>query len=350
MKLSKFFFFTLLFVLLVYYFQQNSLESKKYKKKDKNKIVFFFVDNQKNKAFIVNKKKEILNVWDLPKQTYIAEIYQDKRLFGLVNNESIYALNNNSKLIWLKEGMYHHDLIVRGRFLYALKREVVSVLLDNQYTFLNDVLVKINLDNKNEQMLFSAYETYGLSLKNKSKLLWYNKEFNHKEIRNDTPSDVYHSNSLNETYDENLLTVFTVKKMTLAVINLSAQKVIRKIVIPRDIASSPIHDTELISKNKLLLFENGTKETGSRVILFDINKHEVLWSIDKDDYYFYTKYRGRAQILNSNSVLITASNQAKVIEFDLRRNIVTWTLDLSQRPFSLKATTQVKGYESMPFN
>lgn len=83
------------------------------------------------------------------------------------------------------------------------------------------------------------------------------------------------------------------------------------------------HDPSILPNGNLLVFDNQSRSTGSRVVEVESESGEILWSYEgTEDEPFYSHTRGGAQLLKNGNILITSSQSARAFEVDRDEEIV----------------------------
>jgi len=83
------------------------------------------------------------------------------------------------------------------------------------------------------------------------------------------------------------------------------------------------HDPSLLPNGNILIFDNGRRARGSRVVEVDIESGEIVWSYSGSaEEPFYSDQRGEAQQLSNGNVLVVESQSARAFEVTREGEIV----------------------------
>ncbi len=294
------------------------------------------------KAFLLNLEGEIVHSWDFHKLPEIAdrrvplfhvEPLPDSSVLATFKDYGIARVAWNGRKIWFQKGRYHHDsalnekeevlVLARGRAPFSAKGVESEALADFVHVISpeGELLQEHNLLD-----LFAPHIEKAKLLR--AKEFAEARNFGPKVFKNDRPTDLLHTNSLDiieypipDIAEEgDIILSFRAQNM-LGITDPEFSEV--KWTLKKHLSWQ--HDATVTRDGKILVLDNGRSQKRSRALKIDPKSKEIVWSYgDKADERFYTEKRGGAQELPNGHVLITQTYPITTLFEVNREGRVLW--------------------------
>jgi len=303
-------------------------------------------------ADLLNKQGEVFHRWSFAYENLMPEkeidpvflywwqarAFPNGDLLALVTVDNhtpaglaLIKLDKNSNLLWQYKGHVHHDFDVDDEGnIYLLEQSIqeyapehLSFLthpyLDESLTILSkhgQLIKKINLY---DAMSFSSYRR---SLRRVSKSV---------------TGDYLHPNSVKVISEQQAKTAPYLHENSVLV-DLRELDAIITIDLNTEIVNWMLqgpwfyqHDPDILENGNLLIFDNLSLDKQSRVIEFDPRLQKVVWEYKGSEIQpLFSAIRGGQQKLKNGNVLICESNASRVIEVNMKGELV-WEYFSPQR-------------------
>ena len=250
-----------------------------------------------------------------------------------VQGHSMARIDSNG-IVWRSTLSFHHNVSLgEDGNLYALTQEMVHKEdVDPVYPMLTDTVIIIDTDG-NVLESIDLWDAF-INSEYKSWLYKYVQEryisSPDKIIRATSPRDIFHANAvqyigaetaLNNPYLEKGDLAVTLREMNaIAILDKDSRKVKDVIVGPWNFP----HDGEFTPDGMLWIFDNRWGHTRSRVIEYDIRNRTIVSQIPGDtDLWFYSLWSSMQQKLENGNVLLSVSNEGRLLVVD-GNNSVVW--------------------------
>lgn len=286
----------------------------------------------------------------------------DRGLWTITRDQNLSLLDGNSRVIERHHLRFHHDLDVASTGdLYALYRTTRRVPANGRsYPALVDAVAVIRdgsiidrLDLYGPLRAFLEPDVFARIDAEVKRMEARGETFADKELKNDTPFDLFHVNSIDvlETSIPGVCVkgdlLLSVRHLDRLVVLDPAQKRVRWSWGETELEEQ--HHATLLENGNILLFDNGLRRGSSRVLEVDPRDKTIVWSYPgPDDPKFFTKQRGGVQRLSNGNTLITISEEARVIEVTAGGEIV-WEFihpDRNKRTGRRRGLYRMTRYES----
>ncbi|MBU1086299.1 MAG: arylsulfotransferase family protein [Candidatus Omnitrophica bacterium] len=313
-------------------------------------INFFVAMESKDKAttYLIDMQGNILHQWK-PNPAQIsgggmAIIPDDGSILCCsFPDPGIFKLNYNSKLLWSKKILAHHDIrIAANQDIYTLTKRVVTVFLYGiPVPVINDYItilspsgeIKKEIDLfplfknqilfKNRLEIFRVYSMLA-KLSNAWEIILNNKI---KDSVLKLDHDLFHTNSI-QIIDQDFPGLCKKGDILISCHNLNFIAILdektNKIVWSwgQNVLDQAHHPT-LLENGNILIFDNGPHRKFSRVIELNPLTRKIVWQYpehpSKD---FFSEIQGACQRLANGNTLITESLKSHVLEVTKKGEIV----------------------------
>ena len=296
-------------------------------------------------AYLIDMEGRLVHSWSSPETNpepwQHVEMTASGDLLAIAKDKALIMMDRDSNIRWTLKGRFHHDVAVRpdGR-IYTLTRGDRLVIHNRRpVVVLDDYLVLIG--NGGIEQRISMYDILKPDIAKKrsddilrwifslagAKLIAKTLLVDHYLIKNSTPADVIHTNSI-EILDRTLpgfckpgdiLISFGALDM-IAVLQPQAGKMGWRWG-PGEISKQ--HHPVLLDSNNVLVFDNGVTLERSRVLEVHPLTKDVVWQYEADPpEAFFTLSRGTSQRLPNGNTLITESDRGHVFEIGQDGEIV----------------------------
>lgn len=241
-------------------------------------------------------------------------LFPNGDLLAIVEGVGMLKLDRNSKLLWARDNMSHHDLDVMpdGRIFTLTRKAHIVPRVDPAYPVLEDFVSILDAEGKvlEQHSLLEAFERSNV------------------EVDFQDP-DLFHTNSLevltgsaegaNPAFRAGNVLISLRHQNLIAVYDLES----KRIVWWRRGDFQAQHDPKILANQNLLLFDNSGSDNGSTIYEFDLAKWRVVWKY-RGTYRqpFDSPLCGTAQRLENGNTLITESSRGRAFEVTRRGKIV----------------------------
>ena len=274
-------------------------------------------------ARLIDMEGTVLHTWTNDREDWHhVELDAEGDLF-VVCEQALVKMNWNSEILWTTEGSFHHDIAVDDagtlHSLMSQPKYVSSVYGD--VPILDDLVVTLAPDGM-IQSTFSLWALFGEDvdphrLERIATLLERGNTLEDPLLRDFC--DVLHTNSI-QVLERSLPGV--ARKGDLLI---SIREIDTIAILPVDgslVAWSwgpgelyRQHHPTMLDNGHILIFDNQTKEVGSRVIELDPSTNGIVWEYrTSDPREFWSQRSGACQRLESGNTLITDSLGGRVFE------------------------------------
>ncbi len=255
----------------------------------------------------------------------------DGSIIAIATGQGLVKINWGNQKEWFTPGGFHHDLdILSGRTIYALMRKGRNIPYKNtKLQVLDDLIGILNSNGKiiKTYSLYNIFKDY-ITEKKLEKIEKYLKKATPRTLRTDTPSDIFHTNSIEVLRKDvpglgkrgNIL--LSIRQLNLiALVDIDEEKVIWS--WGQDELEHQ-HHASVLENGNILLLDNGIRRNYSRVIEINSTTKKIVSEFKGNSHIkkFYTDQRGGAQRLPNGNTLITIAQRGKVIEVTPKNKIV----------------------------
>ncbi len=239
-------------------------------------------------------------------------LFPNGDLLVIFEGRGLIKLDKDSNLIWANRCGAHHDLDVRdnGDILVLTRKARINPLVSDDQPILEDFITTLD-SNGREKGRLSLLECFARSP-------WYEEIWRSSENR---VGDIFHTNTLfllRETTAAIPPAFVSGRVLTsmrslhcVAVVDLEEEKV----VWARTGRFKAQHDPRLLANGNLLLFDNLGVPGRSRVLEFDLEKWQPLWSYRGTPRQpFFSETCGTCQRLANGNTLVAESDGGRAFE------------------------------------
>ncbi|MCB0333887.1 MAG: aryl-sulfate sulfotransferase, partial [Bdellovibrionales bacterium] len=244
-------------------------------------------------------------------------------LYAVMTDTDFRLTDWNSKILWRTEGRFHHDVdISETGEVYTLARKDERVPFEGrEIRILNDYITVLDPSGNitEEVSLYSLVQ----DLIPREVMLAAEKYAIEKApgfLQNDTPSDIFHTNTIQHIAKDDSRGVFQEGDVLIGIRELNAvvvvdlEKKTRVWEWGKDELQKP-HHPHFLSNGHILVFDNGVTRGYSRILEFNPASNKIVWSYgEKESERFYSAYRGGAQRLANGNTLIAIGEAGEAIE------------------------------------
>jgi len=281
-----------------------------------------------NRAVLVDMLGKPVHSWHAPGPGWHhVELGDDGALYVIIQSERLLKLDRNSRLIWEREGRYHHDLDqTSGGLIYAIKHEPRNILHGGEpLPVLDDIIVTMTGEGEVKEEL-SLWDLFGEQVSARKLTIirdYVKKHSAHKDKQViaalGIACDLFHTNSIEVLRDDlpglaarGDLLVSLREINTVAIINPERPEVLWSWGAGEVWRQ---HHPSVLDSGNILVFDNGTRRDSSRVIELDPRQEEIVWTYGrKAGEEFFSQIRGACQRLGNGNTLITQSDKGRVFE------------------------------------
>ena len=248
----------------------------------------------------------------------------DGALYVVVPEKMLVKIDWNSRVEWVSDVRAHHDLAIHpSGDLYVLTNEIISVPhAGREIPLLADYVAVLTPDGRLRKK-FSLWDLF----RNRVPAKKLNKIAHmvdrmpdyRSEILTDSLFDILHANSIecietesHPVFAKGQFLISLLMLNTVAVVDLDRGKVIWRWEhgeVDRQ------HHATLLPNGNVLLFDNGTHRTYSRILEVDPSNDRVVWSYTAHPRRsLHSRSRGGNQPLPNGNILITESDRGRAFE------------------------------------
>lgn len=274
-------------------------------------------------AQLVDMDGETLHTWRNERADWHHVEMDDDGNVYVVGESALVKMDWDSRILWKVNGEFHHDLsIAPDGVVYTLIREPRYVEYRSaRMPILDDVIVSLDPDGRVRDRISLwdlFHEAVGANrFQRIARLL-------KRGTAADSPAmqdacDVFHTNSIELLVhaiagiaEPGDLLISLREIDTVAIVGIDSRSVLWSWG-PGELVRQ--HHPSLLENGNILLFDNRTKEEGSRVIEFDPRTGKIEWEYKTEDpAAFWSQRRGSCQRLGNGNTLITESDRGRVFE------------------------------------
>jgi outer membrane protein assembly factor BamB len=249
-----------------------------------------------------------------------AHLFENGDILAIWDSVGIAKIDKDSKVIWARPNMAHHDLqVMPNGDIYLLTSKVGMIeRINAKKPVRDDAVTRLDSEGNIKQSV-SILEAYEKSEKYRG--LW--------EERASRAGELFHTNTLEvldgsieadmpEFKSGNVLTSMLLTD-TIAVIDLERGEV----VWAWGDGFHAQHDPRILPSGNLLLFDNHDEYQKSSVEEYDPRTMELVWSYrGSENEPFYSRTCGSAQRLPGGNTLVTESDNGRAFEITPEGEIV----------------------------
>lgn len=245
-------------------------------------------------------------------------MYPNGDLLVIFEGIGIAKLDRNSKVLWARPNNAHHDLEVAedGRIYLLSRRAGVLTDIHKRNPILEDFVLILDADG-NEVERFSLVKA------------WKKSSYAHYPLRKKEGGDIFHTNTLelldgrnaerHPAFREGNVLVSMRNTNWLAVLNTETGVfdwlADPRQNVPKNTRWSKQHQPTLLPEGSMLLFDNRSSSTGSRVIEFDPFHFVLKWEHSEPlPGAFFSASCGSAMRLPNGNTLITETDAGRAFE------------------------------------
>ncbi len=294
-------------------------------------------------AELLDMDGNVVHSWKVPKK-YIEKLkngrlFPDGSLLILSNRNAIVKLDWDSKILFKKNEIYHHDMDMdEDGNHYAIQDILKNINFNGTELRIWDTLItKLNPDGSLKEII-SIYDTLE---KTDSRINYNALEKIHEKLDegsyitnlsiSDKRSmkngiDIYHVNTVDYLEQDSIISkrgdlLICIKHLNMIAI-LDIEKKVLKWYWGMNELDYP-HNPSIIDNGNILIFDNGNHRNYSRVIEYNPIEEKIIWKYESDvKKDFYSDSRSGSQRLENGNTLITYSNKGKLFEVTMDGEIV----------------------------
>jgi len=295
---------------------------------------------QKYMAWLMDAKGNKLHEWDLTYEyldkngplngsdsPHAFKVLKDGSLVVSFDSGDVLArIDQCSKPIWTKEGVYHHSLSIDDNGnLWAWRGENTAYAyynyLENINSITGDTISEIGLIEDLLQSPDSSGNIYGVRAD-------YNFQHFDETPKNKEEHDLFHPNDLDVLSSDiadkfkdfnagDLLLSFRNNHLV-AVVDPKTKKLKWWSTGPWKFQ----HDPDFTSDGKISVYSNNTDYGRSEIIKIDPVSKNVENELEKGDLFFYSKTQGKHQYLPNGNLLIIMPDEGRAVQVTSEGNKV----------------------------
>ena len=260
--------------------------------------------SEQSAATLIDMNGDVIHAWSYPgfKSWGRVHVYENGDLLVITEDyPHLMKLNSRSELLWEWNKAAHHDLEVQpdGSIAVLTAEEVTRPYICDGRPFLADSIIMLDPDGtpRWRAPVLDAFERSSR----------YSDWFEDHPLPDHT--DPLHANSV-ELFrrDGRRSALVSIRNIdTIAIIDLEIAEVVWAITGPWH----QQHEAQFVD-GRLLLFDNLGLGDQSRVLEFDTDSMEIVWSFTEPG--FFSKTEGAQQRLPNGNTLITESDNGRLIE------------------------------------
>lgn len=281
-----------------------------------------------NRAVLVDMRGKRVHSWHYPGPGWHhVELGDDGILYVIIQNERLLKLDRDSRLIWDREGRYHHDLDQTPQgIVYAIKHQPRNIVHEGELLpVLDDVIVTMTGAGEVTEEI-SMWDLFGERVFGRKLTLIQDYLKTHSPSKDSQvfaalgiACDLFHTNSVEVLRDglsglaeRGDLLVSLREINTIAIVNPERREVLWSWGAGEVWRQ---HHPSALDSGNILLFDNGTRRDSSRVLELDPLCEEVVWTYGrKTGESFFSQIRGACQRLGNGNTLVTHSDKGRVFE------------------------------------
>jgi len=248
-------------------------------------------------------------------------VFENGDLLAIFGGVGIIKLDKDSNLLWENHNQAHHDLSVTANGdIYLLTRsERLVQELNADEPFVEDFLTILDKSGREKSSVSI--------LKSFQNAPHYEHYWLHEARQG---GDAFHTNTvfLLDGRISPRIPAFSKGNILTSMRHLNAIAVIdmkiEQVVWVHKGSYRAQHDPRILQNGNLMLFDNGVDDLRSRILEFDPEKMELVWSYKGTvDNPFYSKLCGTCQRLPNGNTLITETDAGRAFEVT-RDNQIVW--------------------------
>jgi len=294
------------------------------------------------------------------------------RLYVVVKDKALLALDWSSKVLWRREGRFRHDVSVDGAGrIFAIEGRSTELAQAGATALpvVDDSIVILSADGEEEGRL-SVMELLGNEVPDTrvERLLAARQKQPADAGLPTPPPDLLHTNSI-QVVDLEVRRICSPGNLLISIRDLDRIAVV-------DVQEESIrwswgdgiiqeqHHPTLLPDGKILLFDNGVRRERSRVLLLEPRTKRITWRYNGEaEERLFSERLGAAQLLPNGNILVTESAAGRAFELtpggrvvwefynprvdhEANRNAVIYRMTR----YPLEVTTPVPGAAGPPGN
>lgn len=287
-------------------------------------------------AYLMDMKGNIFHSWSTPKNTpwHYVKMCKNGDLLGIVYQGSCTRLDWDSRIKWIKNLHFHHDITTADNDdIYGLTNKAVIIFWYGlPVPILNDYIIIMSPQGeiKKEISLYKVLKkniSLSTIIKIYKEILFPNKRLfeaiqqrnKYHFIKGDTVFDIFHNNTITimDKTIPNLCSkgdiLISVREFDyIGILNIKSEKLIWS--WGQGILSRQHHPT-LLKNGNILIFDNGRKNGYSRIVELNPLNKKIEWEYKASPpERFFSPIGGGCQRLANGNTLITEEYKGRVFE------------------------------------
>jgi hypothetical protein len=285
----------------------------------------FYNSKRERSAKLVDLHGEVVHEWSYETRFpwNSSELLEDGDVLVIQKDHELVRLDRDSNLEWSYQARVHHDLDVFEDRIYTLTRKTEArPEFHTDREIIVDCITVLSPEGRELESI-SILDTL-----QRSPYAYLLPSLSEEVRASEGPAlDILHANhvELLRKGFEDRSPAFAAGNILVSLRNLNSIAVLdgttREVLWlwgPGNLTRQ--HHPRLLDNGHILLFDNGTEQTGSRVVELDPVSARVVWSYAADG--FFSPTRGSVQRLPNGNTLITESDPGYVFEVDPDGDIV----------------------------
>ncbi len=288
----------------------------------------FYASRKQSGAQLVDMQGIVLHEWENEAtggDWQHVSLLPDGSIIGLIKDKKMFKVDKDSKILWTYEGRVHHDLDIGpdGHIFVLSRSNRMMPKYHDEYPTVDDVVVEVSPDGEEIRQIsvLGLLEKSPYSfLLNDGDSLTALKVSRANPHRKKGEFDILHSNHV-EVFDGSLadknpifakgnLLLSPRNTHTVIIANPETEEILwawgsSQLIFP--------HHPTVTDAGTILVFNNGTKSTGSQVLEVDPATNDIVWSYGPTQG-FHSLMRGSNIRMDNGNTLITESDTGYVFE------------------------------------
>ena len=297
----------------------------------------FYLSGHGAEAALADMRGNVLHRWsvdftdvwpDLEEMSHLkwthfirrAHLFENGDILAVWDSVGIARIDKDSKVVWTRPNMAHHDLqVMPNGDIYVITSIVEMIPRVNAEQPVRDDLVTLLDSEGNTKRSVSILEAFEKS--ETYRRLW--------EARTARAGELFHTNTLHvldgsieddiSAFKKGNVLVSSLLTDIIAVIDLERGEV----VWAWGDGFHAQHDPQILPNGNLLLFDNHDEYEKSSIEEYDPRTMELVWSyLGSESEPFYSRTCGTAQRLPGGNTLVTESDNGRAFEITPEGEIV----------------------------
>lgn len=288
----------------------------------------FYASRKQSGAQLIDMKGVVQYQWDSPAtggDWQHVSLLPDGSIIGLIKDEKMFKVDKDSKILWTYKARVHHDLDIGpdGHIFVLARTKRMMPKYHHKLPTVDDVIIEVSPEGEEIRQL----SVLGLLEKSPyAFLLGDGDSLTALKVSRANPHrkkgefDILHTNHV-EVFDGSLadknpifakgnLLISPRNTHTVIIANPKTEEIVwawgsSQLIFP--------HHPTVTDAGTILVFNNGTKSSGSQVVEVDPATNDIVWTYGPTEG-FYSQMRGSNIRLRNNNTLITESDTGYVFE------------------------------------